>query len=156
MKRTNLCCHNLFTKISLEEEVFRVQASCCWNMDQSRSVEVWSKRALMSSCVVQVNRKGDEVWYRHLNGGWRCGAGRGKKEVRKKINKAWCLYSLRAHLTVLPWNPSAVMKMLMRTVKKTKTVAALFILSSLGCFRSSFRLYLAADTKVKHNKSIFP
>lgn len=39
------------------------------------------------------------------------------------------------------------MKMLMRTVKKTKTVATLFILLSLACFLTSLRSYFTADTQ---------
>lgn len=39
------------------------------------------------------------------------------------------------------------MKMLMRTVKKTKTVATLFILLSLACFLTSLRSHFTADTQ---------
>lgn len=49
-----------------------------------------------------------------------------------------------AYLVVCPSNPSAVMKMLIRTVKKTKTVATLFILFNLACFLASFRSYFTA------------
>lgn len=49
-----------------------------------------------------------------------------------------------ADLTVWPSNPRAVMKILMRTVKKTKTVAKLFIVFSLECFLASFRSYFTA------------
>jgi len=46
----------------------------------------------------------------------------------------------------VPSKPSAVMKMLMRTVKKTKTVVTLFIVLSFGCFLISFKSYFTIKT----------
>lgn len=60
--------------------------------------------------------------------------------------------SVVAYLLTCPSNPSAVMKMLTRTVKKTKTVATLFILFNLACFLTSFRSYFTADTG-SHNST---
>lgn len=53
---------------------------------------------------------------------------------------------ITAHLPERPSKPRAVMKMLMRTVKKTKTVAQLFMVFNLRCFLLSFRSYFTAET----------
>lgn len=58
-----------------------------------------------------------------------------------------------AYLVACPSNPSAVIKMLMRTVKKTKTVATLFILFNLACFLVSFRSYFTIETTSKNKIS---
>lgn len=56
-------------------------------------------------------------------------------------------------LTAFSSYPSAVMKMLMRTVKKTSTVATLFILFNLACLLSSFRSYFTAGTESHNSKT---
>lgn len=72
------------------------------------------------------------------------------EKTRMKINLQYllglCCYSAHPPDS----NPNAVMKMLIRTVKKTKRVDASFIVFSLGCFLTSFRSYFTEGNKRKH------
>lgn len=82
-----------------------------------------------------------------------CGKIRSQFRAHHRGNKR-CIHpsihdDVAAHLIEWPSNPRAVMKMLMRTVKKTKTVATLFIVFNLRCFLLSFRSYFTMETTTK-------
>lgn len=93
------------------------------------------------------------VWYLYH----RSYRGPGKKPKNKVTGvlqqvEGGCLITLHyPYLAVYPSKPRAVMNMLMRTVKKTKTVATLFILFSFACFLTSFRSYLT-ESHTQKNK----
>lgn len=86
-------------------------------------------------------------WSRWAAQGWTCVTLMTwtQQQIRQQKDRtSW--FPLTVHLTTCPSKLRAVMKTLMRTVKKTKTLATLFILSSLACFLRSLRSNFTAGT----------